>query len=89
MANSTLADANEQRDWRVWKDLAKILMRKARPLYAGEDLGLDLENTNYALDSTTIDLSLTLFPWADFRQAKAGIKLHIQIDLRGPIPTCI
>ena len=63
-------------------------MRKARPLYAGEDLGLDLSNTIYALDSTTIDLSLTLFPWADFRQTKAGIKLHTQIDLRGPIPTC-
>jgi hypothetical protein len=89
VAKSTLADANEQRDWRIWEDLAKILMRKARPLYAGEDLGLDLENTIYALDSTTIDLSLTLFPWADFRQTKAGIKLHTQIDLRGPIPTCI
>jgi hypothetical protein len=89
VAKSTLADANEQRDWRIWEDLAKILMRKARPLYAGEDLGLDLESTIYALDSTTIDLSLTLFPWADFRQTKAGIKLHTQIDLRGPIPTCI
>lgn len=89
VAKSTLADANEQRDWRIWEDLAKILMRKARPLYAGEDLGLELENTIYALDSTTIDLSLTLFPWADFRQTKAGIKLHTQIDLRGPIPTCI
>lgn len=89
VAKSTLADANEQRDWRLWESLAKILMRKARPLYAGEDLGLDLDNTIYALDSTTIDLSLTLFPWADFRQTKAGIKLHTQIDLRGPIPTCI
>jgi hypothetical protein len=86
---ATAADANEQRDWRIWEDLAKILMRKARPLYAGEDLGLDLENTIYALDSTTIDLSPALFPWADFRQTKAGIKLHTQIDLRGPIPTCI
>ena len=64
-------------------------MRKARGLYAGEDLGLELENTVYALDSTTIDLSLTLFPWAGFRRAKAGIKMHTQIDLRGPIPTCI
>jgi hypothetical protein len=64
-------------------------MRKARALYAGEDLGLDLENTVYALDSTTIDLSLTLFPWADFRSTKAGIKMHTQLDLRGPIPTCI
>jgi hypothetical protein len=89
VAKSTLADANESRDWRIWEDLAKSLMRKARPLYAGEDLGLDLDNTIYALDSTTIDLSLTLFPWADFRQTKAGIKVHTQIDLRGPIPTCI
>jgi hypothetical protein len=89
IAKSTLADANEARDWRIWEELAKSLMKKARPLYAGEDLGLDLDNTTYALDSTTIDLSLTLFPWADFRQTKAGIKLHTQIDLRGPIPTCI
>ena len=89
VAKSTLADANEQRDWRLWEDLAKSLMRKARVLYAGEDLGLELENTIYALDSTTIDLSLTLFPWADFRRTKAGIKMHTQIDLRGPIPTCI
>lgn len=89
VAKSTLADANDQRDWRLWEDLAKSLMRKARPLYAGEDLGLELENTVYALDSTTIDLSLTLFPWADFRSTKAGIKMHTQVDLRGPIPTCI
>jgi len=89
IAKSTLADANELRDWRLWEDLAKSLMRKARPLYAGEDLGLDIDNTVYALDSTTIDLSLTLFPWADFRKTKAGIKMHTQIDLRGPIPTCI
>ena len=89
VAKSTLADANEQRDWRLWEDLAKGLMGKARALYAGEDLGLDLDNTIYALDSTTIDLSLTLFPWVDFRQTKAGIKMHTQIDLRGPVPTCI
>jgi len=89
VAKSTLADANEERDWRLWEDLAKSLMRKARPLYAGEDLGLELDITVYALDSTTIDLSLTLFPWADFRSTKAGIKMHTQIDLRGPIPTCI
>ena len=89
IAKSTLADANEQRDWRLWQDLAKTLMRKARPLYAGEDLGLEIDNTVYALDSTTIDLSLTLFPWADFRKTKAGIKMHTQIDLRGPIPTCV
>jgi hypothetical protein len=89
VAKSTLADANEQRDWRLWEDLAKGLMRKARVLYAGEDLALELENTVYALDSTTIDLSLTLFPWADFRSTKAGMKMHTQLDLRGPIPTCI
>jgi len=89
IAKSTLADANEQRDWRLWEDLAKNLMRKARRLYAGEELGLELANTVYALDSTTIDLSLTLFPWASFRRSKAGIKLHTQIDLRGPIPTCL
>ena len=89
VAKSTLAEANESRDWRIWEDLAKSLIRKAKPLYAEEDLGIDLDNTIYALDSTTIDLSLTLFPWADFRQTKAGIKMHTQIDLRGPIPTCI
>ena len=89
VARSTLADANESRDWRIWEDLAKSLIRKARPLYVGEDLGVDLDNTIYALDSTTINLSLTLFNWADFRQTKAGIKMHTQIDLRGPIPTCI
>lgn len=89
VAKSTLADANEQRDWHLWEDLAKSLIGKARSLYAEEDLGLELENTVYALDSTTIDLSLTLFPWAGFRSTKAGVKMHTQLDLRGPIPTCI
>ena len=89
VAKSTLADANEVRDWRLWQDLAKSLIGRARILYAGEDLGVDIENSVYALDSSTVDLSLTLFPWADFRQTKAGIKLHTQLDLRGPIPTCI
>lgn len=89
VAKSTLADANEARDWRLWQDLAQNLMRKARLLYAQEDLGIDIDNAVYALDSTTIDLSLTLFPWADFRNTKAGIKMHTQLDLRGPIPTCI
>jgi hypothetical protein len=89
VAKSTLAAANAQRDWRLWEDLAKHLMPKARSLYAGEDLGLELANTVYALDSTTIDLSLSLFPWADFRRTKAGIKMPTQVDLRGPIPTCI
>jgi hypothetical protein len=89
VARSTLAEANEQRDWRMWQELAQTLGRKARPLYAGQELGIDLDNTVYALDSSTIDLSLTLFRWADFRSTKAGIKLHTQIDLRGPIPTCV
>ncbi|EIP96446.1 transposase family protein [Opitutaceae bacterium TAV1] len=89
VARSTLAEANEQRDWRMWQDLAQTLISKARPLYAGEDLGLDLDHAIYALDSSMIDLSLTLFPWADFRTTKAGIKMHTQIDLRGPIPTCV
>ena len=89
VAKSTLADANDQRDWRLWEELARSLIRKARPLYAGEDLGVELENTLYALDSTTIDLSLTLFPWADFRTTRAGIEMHTQIDLRGRLPTCI
>ena len=89
VAKSTLAEANETRDWPHWGDLATSLMRKARTLYAGEDLGLDLENTISALDSTTIDLWLTLFPWADFRRTKAGIKWHTRIDWRGPIPSSI
>ena len=89
VAKSTLADANERRDWRLWESLALSLIPKARTLYAGEDLGLDLENTIYALDSTTIDLSLTMFPWATFRTTKSGIKMHTQIDLRGPIPVCV
>lgn len=89
VAKSTLADANEQRHWRIWQEVAAHLMDKAKPLYAGEDLGLDIADSIYALDSTTIDLSLTLFPWAPFRKNKAGIKMHTQIDLRGPIPTCI
>ena len=89
VARATLAEANEQRDWRLWEDLAKSLMRQARTLYAGDELGLELENIVYALDATTIDLSLTLFPWADFRRTKAGIKIHTQLDLRGPIPTCL
>ena len=88
LARSTLADANEQRDWRMWQELGQMLIRKARPLYAGEDLGIDLSNTIYALDSTTIELSLTLFAWADFRETKSAIKMHTQTDVRGSIPTC-
>ena len=89
VARSTLAEANEQRDWRIWQDLAQTFIAKARPLYAGEDIGIDLDNAIYALDSSTIDLSLTLFGWADFRTTKAGIKMHTQIDLHGSIPTCV
>ena len=89
VAKSTLAEANENRDWRMWHDLTMGLITKARRLYSGEDLGLELQNTVYALDSTTIDLALSLFGWADFRSTKAGIKLHTQLDLRGSIPTVI
>ncbi len=86
---STLADANENRDWRIWAEVAEALIRRARKLYCGEDLGLDLDNTVYALDSTTIDLCLSLFEWAPFRTAKVAIKLHTLLDLRGSIPAFI
>jgi len=86
---STLADANESRDWRIWFDLATLLIRRARKLYAGDALGIDLDNTVYALDSTTIDLCLSLFDWAPFRSTKAAIKLHTLLDLRGAIPAFI
>jgi hypothetical protein len=89
IARSTLADANELRNWRIWHDLAAILIRRARNLYADDDIGLDLDNTVYALDSTTIDLCLALFPWADFRSTKAAVKMHTLLDLRGPIPSFI
>jgi len=86
---STLADANESRDWRMYEALAVALIRKARKLYATENLGIDFEGAIYALDSSTIDLCLNLFPWANFRDAKAGIKLHTLLDLRGNIPSVI
>jgi hypothetical protein len=89
VARSTLADANETRDWRIWSDIAAVLIRRARRLYIKDDIGLDLANTVYALDSTTIDLCLSLFPWADFRSTKAAIKMHTLLDLRGPIPSFI
>jgi hypothetical protein len=89
IARSTLADANEQRDWRIYADFAQVLIQVARPLYAGDDLGLDLDNTIYALDATTIDLCLSAFPWAHFRSTKAAVKLHTLLDLRGNIPTFI
>jgi hypothetical protein len=89
VARSNLARANETRDWRIYADLAQVLISIARPLYAEEDLGLELENTIYALDSTTIDLCLNIFPWARFRQHKGAVKLHTLMDLRGNIPTFI
>tara|TARA_R100000005_G_scaffold56865_1_gene28471 strand:+ start:238 stop:1419 length:1182 start_codon:yes stop_codon:yes gene_type:complete len=86
---STLADANERRDWRIYAEFAQRLIAQARKLYAEEDLGLDLSNTVYALDSTTIDLCLSLFPWAPFRSTKAAVKMHTLLDLRGNIPSFI
>lgn len=86
---STLADANERRDWRIYAEFAHRLIAQARKLYAEEDLGLDLSNTVYALDSTTIDLCLSLFPWAPFRSTKAAVKMHTLLDLRGNIPSFI
>jgi Domain of unknown function (DUF4372)/Transposase DDE domain len=86
---STLADANESRNWLIWSDLAAVLIRRARKLYSGDSLGVDLDNTVYALDSSTIDLCLSLFEWAPFRSTKAAIKLHTLLDLRGAIPTFI
>jgi hypothetical protein len=83
---STLAEANEQRDWRIYADFAHTLIAHARPLYANEDVGLELDATLYALDATTIDLCLALFPWAHFRRTKAAVKLHTLLDLRGSIP---
>lgn len=89
VARSTLAEANEKRDWRIYADFAQSLIQTARRLYIDEELGLDIDNTVYALDATTIDLCLSVFPWAHFRQAKAAIKLHTLLDLRGNIPTFI
>jgi len=89
VAHSTLADANSTRDWRIYYDLAQGLIARARRLYANEPLAAELAQTVYALDSTTIDLCLSLFPWARFRSTKAAVKLHTLLDLRGPIPTMI
>jgi hypothetical protein len=89
VAHSTLADANRERDWRIYADLAQGLIGRARKLYAQEPLGIELDQTIYSLDSTTIDLCLALFPWARFRSSKAAIKLHTLLDVRGPIPTMI
>ena len=89
VARSTLADANELRDWRIWESFAGRLIAQARELYVSEDLGLDLTNTIYALDSTTIDLCLSVFPWAHFRTTKAAVKMHTLLDLKGNIPSFI
>jgi len=86
---STLADANEVRDWRIYAEFAQRLIAQARRLYANDSLGLDLDNTVYALDSTTIDLCLSVFPWAHFRTTKAAVKMHTLLDLRGSIPSFI
>ena len=86
---STLADANESRDWRIYADFGQRLIAQARDLYIKEDLGLDLSNTVYALDSTTIDLCLSVFPWALFRTTKAAVKMHTLLDLKGSIPSFI
>src|SRR3990167_788673 len=89
VSRSTLADANEQRDWRIYADFGMRLIQIARSLYAGDSFAVDLEQTAYALDTTTIDLCLSVFPWARFRSTKAAVKLHTLLDLRGNIPSFI
>jgi hypothetical protein len=89
VARSTLADANESHNWRIFADFAQVLIAIARPLYARDPIGVDLEQSLYALDSTTIDLCLSLFPWAKFRRRKAAVKMHTLLDLHGNIPTFI
>lgn len=89
ISRSTLADANRLRDWRIYADFAHVLISHARTLYANDSFGVDLKATAYALDSTTIDLCLSLFPWATFRRRKAAVKLHTLLDLRGNIPCFI
>lgn len=89
VARSTLADANDAHDWRIYAEFAQVLIRIARPLYASDPIGVDLDQSLYALDSTTIDLCLSLFPWARFRKHKAAVKVHTLLDLHGNIPTFI
>jgi len=89
IARTTLADANESHDWRIYSDFAQVLIGIARPLHADDPIGVDLTHSLYALDSTTIDLCLSLFPWAKFRQRKAAVKMHTRLDLHGNIPTFI
>jgi hypothetical protein len=89
VSRSTLADANEHRDWRVYSDLAQTLMKIARPLYADDPFGAELDNTVYALDATTIDVSLGLCPWAPYQRSRGAVKMNTLLDLRGSIPTFI
>ncbi len=89
VSKSTLSDANEAHDWRIYADFAQVLITIARPLYSNESLGFDLDGTVYALDSTTIDLCLSVFPWAHFQSSKGAVKMHTLLDLRGSIPTFI
>ena len=89
VARSTLADANESHDWRIFADFGQLLITIARPLYAHDPIGVELNQSLYALDSTTIDLCLSLFPWAKFRRHKAAVKMHTLLDLHGSIPTFI
>ena len=89
VTRSTLADANDIHDWRIYAGFAQILIRIARPLYASDPIGVELDQSLYALDSTTIDLCLSLFPWAKFRKHKAAVKMHTLLDLHGNIPTFI
>jgi len=89
VSRNTLANANQVRDWRIYADFAQRLIGQARRLYANEEFGVELDQTAYALDSTTIDLCLSLFPWAKFRRHKAAVKLHTLLDLRGSIPSWV
>ena len=89
VSRNNLANANRQRDWQIYADFARVLIAQARALYQNEPLGLELDQTVYAFDSTTIDLCLSLFPWAQFRRHKSAVKLHTLLDLRGRIPTAI
>ena len=89
VSRSTLADANEGRSWRIYADFAQVLIGIARQLYSNDDFGLELDQTVYALDASTIDLCLSLFPWAKFRKRKAAVRLHTLLDLRGNIPTLV
>jgi len=89
ISRSTLADANDRRDWRIYQDFAMVLIREARELYSNDTFSVRLKRAAYALDSTTIDLCLTLFPWATFRTTKAAVKMHTLLDLRGNIPSVI